>query len=226
MLQQAARAQFAQSSPHPPTTGIPSTGTNTPIGVPGLPVDPIFSNDLGSAQRTHDSTISQLNVQRANTAAEYGYTPTYDEKGLIRSLAVDPNNPYAKANLLKKSYTENRAGTLNNMASRGQLYAGSLGVAQGINDSNYQQGSNALQNAFINFIAQNQGQINTTHTNYANALAAADSERVARAVANDTGDYGTPPPPAPSPSPARAPVKSSTPYKKKPGSKGLGYGSR
>jgi len=153
-------------------------------------VDPIFSNDIGSAQLTHDTTISQLNVQRANTAAEYGYTPTYDEQGLIRSLAVDPNNPYAKANLLKKSYTENRAGTLNNMASRGQLYAGPLGVAQGINDSNYQQGSNALQNAFIHFIANNQGQINATNTDWENAKVAADSARIARAVANDTGENG------------------------------------
>jgi len=190
-------------------------------------VDPIFSNDLGTAQRNHDSTIAGLLTQRANTAAQYGYKPTYDEQGLIRSLAVDPNNPYAKANLLKKSYTENRARTTNSMASRGQLYAGSLGVAQGINDQGYQQGSNALQNAFINFIASNQGQINSTNTNYANALAAADSERVARASQNDTGETA---PPAQTPAQyaaqANPHVGSSKPYKKKPGSKGLGYGSR
>jgi hypothetical protein len=174
-------------------SAIPSTGTNASGGAPGatgLPVDPIFSNDIGSAQRTHDTTVSGLYTQRANTAAAYGYTPTYDEQGLIRSLAVDPNNPYAKANLLKKSYTENRASTLNSMASRGQLYSGALGVGQGINDENYQQGSNALQTSFINFIANNQGQITSANTNYANALAGADSERVSRAVANDTGDSG------------------------------------
>jgi hypothetical protein len=177
----------------PVPTAIPSTGTNAPSGAPGatgLPIDPIFSNDIGTAQRTHDTSVSGLLTQRANTAAAYGYTPTYDEQGLIRSLAVDPNNPYAKANLLKKSYTENRANTLNSMASRGQLYSGALGVGQGINDENYQQGSNALQTSFINFIANNQGQITGANTNYANALAGADSERVSRAVANDTGDSG------------------------------------
>jgi hypothetical protein len=171
-----------------PATGIPSTGTNAPVGTPGLPVDPIFSNDIGTAQRTHDTTVSGLLTQRANTASAYGYTPTYDEQGLIRSLAVDPNNPYAKANLLRKSHTENRARTLGSMASRGQLYSGALGVGQGINDENYQQGSDALQKSFIDFIARNQGQITGANTNYANALAGADSERVSRAVAADQGD--------------------------------------
>jgi len=179
---------------------IPPTGTNPPSGAPapsapGLPVDPIYSNDIGTAQRTHDTTISGLLTQRANAASVYGYTPTYDEQGLIRSLSVDPNNPYAKANLLRKSYTENRARTLNSFASRGQLYAGALGVGQGINDENYQQGSNALQSAFINFIANNQGRINSTNTDYANALAAADSSRVGRASENDTGDYASSPQP-------------------------------
>jgi hypothetical protein len=212
---------YAGPSYTPPSV-VPSTGTNPPSATPGLPVDPIFSNDIGTAQRTHDTTVSGLLTQRANTVAQYGYTPTYDEQGLIRSLAVDPNNPYAKANLLRKSYTENRARTLNSFASRGQLYAGSLGVGQGINDENYQQGSNALQSAFIDFIARNQGQINTTNTNYANAGAAADSARVARASENDTGDYAPPQPqsvlrsqikqtyakpgPIPSPSSARRPT--------------------
>jgi hypothetical protein len=215
---------YAGPSYVPPSV-VPPTGTNPPSatpGTPGLPVDPIFSNDIGSAQRTHDITISGLLTQRANTASAYGYTPTYDEQGLIRSLSVDPNNPYAKANLLRKSYTENRARTLNSFASRGQLYAGALGVGQSINDENYQQGSNALQSAFINFIANNQGRINSTNTDYANALATADSARVGRASENDTGDYAaTPdqaalrsqikqtyakPGPIPSPSSARRPA--------------------
>jgi hypothetical protein len=187
------RPTVGPSTPNVPSV-VPSTGTNppsaTPGATPGLPVDPIFSNDIGTAQRTHDTSVSGLLTQRANTAAAYGYTPTYDEQGLIRSLAVDPNSPYAKANLLRKSHTENRARTLNSMASRGQLYAGALGVGQGINDENYQQSSDALQKSFIDFIARNQGQINQTNTDYANSLAGADSERVARAVANDTGESG------------------------------------
>jgi hypothetical protein len=193
----AAFGPAAQAINRLPMSGpspIPSTGTNPPSGAPGatgLPVDPIFSNDIGTAQRTHDTTVSGLLTQRANTASVYGYTPTYDEQGLIRSLAVDPNSPYAKAALLRKSHTENRARTLNSMASRGQLYSGALGVGQGINDENYQQGSNALQTAFINFIANNQGQINSANTGYANDLAGADSARVSRAVANDTGESGS-----------------------------------
>lgn len=219
-----ANPGYAQqpATPSPPVaTGIPSTGTNAPVGQPGVPIDPIYSNDLGIAQRTHDTTVSGLYTQRANTAADYGYTPTYDEQGLIRSLAVDPNNPYAKANLLKKSYTESRARNLNSFASRGQLYAGSLGVAQNIADEGYQQGSNALQSAFTRFIANNQGQINATNTDYANALASADSQRVARASANDTGETAPPPP-----APAAVGNIPSTPYKKKAGTKGLGFGSR
>jgi hypothetical protein len=152
-----------------------------------LPVDPIYESAVAGAQNTRDTTLAGLGTQRTLGASQYGYTPTYDANGMVRALAVDPNSPYSRAALLKQSYDQNLARSKQSMASRGQLYAGAYGVAQSLEDQKFGAQSNNLQNAFINFIAANQGAINNTNTNYTNALGSAVGDRAARAAANDTG---------------------------------------
>jgi hypothetical protein len=152
-----------------------------------LPVDPIYESAVAGAQNTRDTTLAGLGTQRTLGASQYGYTPTYDANGMVKALAVDPNNPYSKAALLKQTYDQNLAKSKQSMASRGQLYAGAYGVAQSLEDQKFGAQSNNLQNAFINFIAANQGAINNVNTNYTNALGGAAGDRAARAAANDTG---------------------------------------
>ncbi len=169
-----------------------------------LPTDPIYLNDIANAQRERDTTLAGLGQQRTATALEYGYTPTYDENGFVKALAIDPNDPYAKAAVMQKSYEDNLRNTKQSFASRGQLYSGALGVGQSINDQNYAQGSSNLQNSFINFIARNQGAINAANTGLTNASANALSGAVERASAADTGS-NAPGPAAPA-APAMNPL--------------------
>ena len=128
-------------------------------------------------------------------AARYGYTPTYDANGLVQSVAVDPNNPYSKANLLTQSYKEGQTANRNSFAGRGQLYAGSLNAAQGRATQGYNIGSNNLQNSFIDFIANNQQALGNAANNY--------NTTVGGEYGNALGRYV--PPEAPQAAPAPAP---------------------
>ena len=152
-----------------------------------LPTDPIYLNDVANADRQRTDTLAGLGQQRTQELSQYGYTPTYDANGFVKALALDPNNPYAKSALLLKSYQEGLKKNTQNFANRGQLYAGSYGVAQSLADQGYNQGSNTLQNAVINFIARNQGQINAANTGHTTALTNAQSAALQRAIAADTG---------------------------------------
>lgn len=170
--------------------------------------DPLYLADIGTANKQKETTLANLGTQRTLAATDYGYNPTYDEHGLVKSLAVDPNNPYSKAALLTKSYQDNLRRNQGSFASRGQLYAGSLGVAQSLEDQNFSQGSNSLTNAFIRFIATNQGQINQANTDWTGAIARAEGEGAYRASQAEPA-----PAPAPSgggaaPTPAASPTAS------------------
>ncbi len=164
-----------------------------------LPLDPQSLADIAAAQNTRDTNLTNLGTSRTLAAKEYGYTPTFDQNGYVQALAQDPNNPYAKAGLLKQSYDNRLATNKQNFASRGQYYAGSFGVAQSLADQDFTKNSSNLQNAFINFIARNQGSINAANSNYTSAYGQALAGAASRAAQNDTGQGEAPPPEAPAP---------------------------
>lgn len=61
--------------------------------------------------------------------------------------AVDPNNPFSKAALLKQSLERAQRGNTNSYAARGQLYSGALQRSQDKSLGDFQQGENTLLNA-------------------------------------------------------------------------------
>ncbi len=169
-----------------------------------LPLDPQSLADIAAAQTTRDTKITDLGTSRTLAASEYGYTPTYDANGYVQALAMDPNNPNAKAGLLKQSYDNRLAINKQNFANRGQQYAGSFGVAQSLADQDFTKNSSNLQRTFIAFIARNQGGINAATTGYESAYGQALAGNVTRAAANDTGQGA--PEAAPEAAPAAGPA--------------------
>jgi hypothetical protein len=164
-----------------------------------LPLDPISLADIAAAQNTRDTSLTNLGTSRTLAQKDYGYNATYDQNGLVASLAQDPNNPYSKASLLQLSHDNHLAVNKQNFANRGQYYSGSFGVAQSLEDQNFSQGNAGLRNAFINFIARNQGGINAANSKYTTDYGSALAGNVTRAAANDTGQGGEVPAAAPVP---------------------------
>ncbi len=107
--------------------------------------------------KQRDATLASLTQRRTSTLSDYGYD---------QNLAFDPNNPFSRAALLKRHYDQSRTGDVNNYASRGQLYAGSL--QNQLNERNFgqQQGEDSLQKQLIKFLANNAEQTNKAGTDY------------------------------------------------------------
>ena len=148
--------------------------------------DPVYTQQTVGARQTYDTTVGGLNAERTRQAHLYGYTPTYDANGQVQSVQVDPTDPYSKANLLTQSYKEGQTSNRNQYAGRGQLYAGSLNAAQDRGTKGYNIGSNNLQNAFIDFIAGNQGQMNQAGATYNTTVQGAYGDAYGRYVPPDT----------------------------------------
>lgn len=153
--------------------------------------DPGYSQSVAAAQQNYTNATTPLLQQRASQAAQYGYTPTYDANGYVQSLAADPNDPYSKAALLTESYKQGQTRNTNSFAGRGQLYAGALNAAQDQGTKGYNIGSNNLQTAFINFIAQNQQGLNDAANTYNTDVTGAYGNAVQNAPAAPTVDAQT-----------------------------------
>lgn len=161
--------------------------------------DPQYSLQVGNLQQAYTNAITPLQQQRQAQAARFGYTPTYDANGFVQSVSVDPTDPYSKANLMAESYHEAQKRNTNSFAGRGQLYAGSLQGAQDQSTKGYNIGSNNLQQAFIDFIAGNQGQINAAGDAYNQGIAGAYGDAYGRYVPPDTSSTAPTAPTGPAP---------------------------
>lgn len=94
------------------------------VPVPQLPLDPAQEAAKVSNQRN-------LGISEATSVYDTGQIE--NEYG----LGADKSNPYSRAKLLEDSYKRSQRGTLNSMASMGQLYSGAYGRAQRENTRNY-----------------------------------------------------------------------------------------
>ena len=139
-------------------------GAAGPPAVPTPPVPDVSYKD--SDYYNTDSQISQglanlrpYLINQANTLGlDYGvntggadpsaYDPAHPTQFGVDWTNVDTTNPFSRAALLKKSYTQTSRGDANRMAAAGQLYSGAYQNAQNADTSNYQQGQNALLTDF------------------------------------------------------------------------------
>lgn len=179
--------------PTPPAN--PGSASTPKVQTPAtnaLPVDPVYTNQLGINQQSHDKGIAALEGQKTSTLSDYGYSGQFDpttHQLVAGSLRVDPNNPYSKAAQLQRSYDNAKRGTTNGLAARGQLYSGAMANAQNSNDRDLLQGRNTLEGSLGSILASlatQQGDLDTgLLTNNNSAL----GDSIGRASAN-------PPPPA------------------------------
>lgn len=159
-----------------------------------LPLDPIFQAQLGGAQRTRDDQLAQFTSSRPRLLADYGYQATgYDSSGAPTGLAFDPNNPFSRAALMKRSFDQSKAGTTTTLAARGQHLSGAHARAQRSNEFNYQQGSDSLQKALTNALVDVASGERTANTSYETTAGLARGEALDRAKSNPLTQPPAPP---------------------------------
>lgn len=141
-------------------------------GSVGTPIDPIYDQQVGAAQRTRDDTLSALAQQRNAGLSSFGYTA---------DLQFDPNNPFSQAALLKRSYDQARRATTTSIAARGGLYSGSLQNAQA--DVNHRQGQSedALKRRLVEFLTKNTNAATTAKNDYETKVAQYGADSLNRA---------------------------------------------
>lgn len=198
-----------------PAPAVPAAPAAPQYNVSNLPPDASYDAQIAALQRQRDDQIAALVQQRSSGLLDYGFT-----EGPSGALAFDPNNPYSKAALLKKTYDTNRRSTGNSMAAGGQLYSGAYQNAQDLISRNQLQSEDSLQRALIGFLAQNTQRRTAAGTNFETAAMQAYGDRVGRFQSNPlydpasgalsasagTGGASTP---APAAAPAAAPRASS-----------------
>lgn len=108
----------------------------------------------GFNDSARDNIFADLTKSAGYAQADYGYTGSdTNGDGIPDSgFNVDPNNPFSRAALLQKRYTESKQGTTNSMAAQGQLYSGALQSAQDENSFQNQAGVDENQKAFNRYL--------------------------------------------------------------------------
>lgn len=93
------------------------------------------------AGRSRDDQLAYLSGQAQMLRTNYGYADD--------NFTMDLTNPFGQAQLLKKTYDQNKQGTENSYAARGQQTSGAYTRMQGANLSNYQQADDQLQKSYL-----------------------------------------------------------------------------
>lgn len=117
--------QTTLSQPKPPAPVAPALKAQVE------PFDPIYNDEIGMNQMDLDTQLAQIQYGRGQIAQQYGF----NQQG-----GMDASNPYNLASMLERSYHQGQRGTLNSMAGRGQLYAGS--TQRGLDEGTFQYSRN------------------------------------------------------------------------------------
>ena len=142
------KAPSVATPPAGAPSGPPQGFTPTPAN---LPPDPVYQQTLSGLQGTLGNTLAGLTQNRGAYLRNAGFI----EDPNTHTITYDPNNPYSQAALLRQNYHQAQAGNSNSYADRGLGYAGSLSNAQNATTDNYNRSENGLENAVINFLANN-----------------------------------------------------------------------
>lgn len=113
-----------------------------------LPIDATYNNTVGANNQTLSDALLQIGYQRGQLNTGYGFQPIFDAAGNITGENFDASNPFSKAALLQKSYTQNKASYGQNLAGRGQLYSSSYQNAQDYAGTQYGQGYDTLKRSY------------------------------------------------------------------------------
>jgi hypothetical protein len=138
--------------------------------------DSAYDAQVAQAARDRDNEIALATGDADLLRRTYGYAGEND-------FTIDPNNPFGRAQLLKRQYDQSKAGTQNSYAARGQQTSGAYGRMQNQNLFGYQQGSDALQKDYLGGRSQIIARINAANSQYGAAAINAGLGGLDRALA-------------------------------------------
>ncbi len=162
-----------------------------------------------NAAATLRDTVGGITQNQDRAANDFGFKvrfkPTVGANGERQvddgpdAITVDPSNPFSRAALLQRSYDNAKRGTTNSMAAAGQLYSGALQNAQNENARGFQQGDNALRQAFVDFFSGQESNRAAAVRTASEASVRAEGDALSAQLATTPDDPGpgTPPTAAP-----------------------------
>ncbi len=204
----AVKAKWTQTTPAKLGSGLlpqlaaqsatqaTATAAAQPPTPQAMPVDPGYDAATGAASYNLQTALQAAQYQRGQLGQTYGLGIRPDG-----SVFDDVSNPYSRAAEQQKAYDRARRGSTNSMAARGQLYAGSLQNAQNENANVAGRNRDALIRDFMGAQQAITQSEQGAQGQYLNAAAQAESERIARALANRPAPELVAPTPAPKPKP-------------------------
>ncbi len=125
---------------------------------------------MGATSRDQANSESEVGAQEANTRQEYGFD--------------DTSNPFNRAAMLQRSYTENRTRATNSYAGQGQLYSGALQNAQNENRFQYDKSYDATKREYEGVLGGLRSRRAQIVADAEQRRADAESDRVNSAVDN------------------------------------------
>lgn len=145
-----------------------------------VPKDATYNAQATNYARQRDDTLAGIGRERNQAMADYGYTGTFDAQGNLTGRAVDPNNPFSRAALLKRTYDQRAGSNINNYASRGMLQSGAYNAAKDNTDFGFLQGTNENERSLDAILGGLIGRTRSANTNYESGLTEAGAENLAR----------------------------------------------
>jgi hypothetical protein len=137
----------AAPSPSPLTFG--SAGTH----------DSAYDAAVALAARNRDNELAAATGDADLLRRSYGFAGVDD-------FTIDPNNPFGRAQLLKRQYDQAKEGTQNSYGDRGQQTSGAYVRAQSSNLFRNQQANDALQKDYLQGRAQILARVNAANSQY------------------------------------------------------------
>lgn len=196
-------------------SAVPVAPAVSQYSLSNLPPDASYDAAIAGLQRQRGDTLAGLTQARTSGLSDYGF-----QEGPNGALTFDPNNPFSKAAVMKKSYDTNRRSNAQSLGAGGQQYSGAFQNAQDLVNRNQVQGEDALQKSLIGFLARNTQGVTQANTGYETAAGQAYGDRVSRFGENPLYDPASAQQPVAPVNAAAVPAASTSKRPKRP--KGVG----
>lgn len=150
----------------PPVRATPPAAARPPAAQ-SLPFDPVYQAQVADLNRQQALAQSNIQYQTGQVKQEYGFD--------------DPSNPFSRAAMLQRAYTQGQQATTGGMASRGQLYSGALQSELDHGRFGHEQNVDTARRAYAQALQALQQQGAQATLDYQSGLTLAGAERIERA---------------------------------------------
>jgi len=146
-----------------------------------MPWNAEYETTTGKLDRDYNYEQGNIAADELNTQRAYGFT--------------DSSDPFSRARQLQENFQNANRGTLNNYAASGQLYAGSLNNARGIDRQNFEQGWDTSKKEYDSTLMSLQQRRLEAQRQRDEGKLAAEAQRLEDAAAERVDPAEAPPPP-------------------------------